>query len=60
MGIEQCRVPSMADAFNVQSEEEDMFGKDWLESYLTNTILDAKYEKIDIADVAEKQKHLES
>ena len=37
-----------------------MFGKDWLESYLTNTILDAKYEKIDIADVAEKQKRLES
>ena len=47
---------AMADAFELQSEEEDMFGKDWLESYLTNTILDTKYKKIDIADIAEKQK----
>ena len=44
----------MSDAFDVQSEEEDLFGKDWLESYLTNTILDTKYKNIDIADVPEK------
>jgi len=34
------------------------FGEDWLDSYLSNTILDAKYEKIDVHQVATDQKHL--
>ncbi len=33
-------------------------GEDCLDSYLTNTILDAKYEKVDVHDVATNQKHL--
>ena len=48
---------AMADAINVQ-EEDEIFGEDWLDSYLTNTILDAKYEKVDVKDVSSQQKHL--
>ena len=40
----------MADAINIQHEEE-LFGKDWVERYLANTIVDAKYEKVDVRDV---------
>ena len=47
----------MANAINVQ-EEDEIFGEDWLDSYLTNTILDAKYEKVDVKDVSSQQKHL--
>ena len=48
---------AMADAINVQ-EEDELFGEDWLDNYLTNTILDAKYEKVDVRDVVKEQKHL--
>ena len=48
---------AMADDINVQ-EEDEIFGEDWLDSYLTNTILDAKYEKVDVKDVSSQQKYL--
>ena len=37
---------------------DELFWEDWLDSYLSNTILDAKYEKVDIRDVTMQQKHL--
>ena len=41
----------MASAYDIQHDDE-LIGKDWLDSYLINTILDAKYEKVDVHDVA--------
>ena len=46
-----------ASAYDIQHDDE-LIGEDWLDSYLTSTILDAKYEKVDIHDVATNQKHL--
>ena len=37
---------AMACAYDIQSDDE-LIGEDWLDSYLTNTILDAKYEKME-------------
>ena len=48
---------AMAAAYDTQLEDE-YIGEDWLDSYLSNTILDAKYEKADVREVAESQKHL--
>ena len=48
---------AMTDSISIQNKEE-LFGKDWLESCLTDTILDAKYEKVDVRDVSSQQKHL--
>ena len=49
---------AMADTINVQ-EEDEFFGEDWLYNYLTSTILDAKYEKVDIKkDISSQQKLL--
>ncbi len=48
---------AMAAAYDIQHDDE-FVGEDWLDSFLTNTILDAKYEKVDVHDVATKQKHL--
>ena len=47
----------MASAYDIQQDDK-LIGEDWLDSYLTNTILDAKYEKVDVHDVASNQKHL--
>ncbi len=47
----------MATAYDIQQDDE-FVGKDWLDSFLTNIILDAKYEKVDVHEVASKQKHL--
>ena len=47
----------MASACDIQHDDE-LIGEDLLDSYLTNTVLDAKYEKIDVHDVATNQKHL--
>ena len=47
----------MADSFFLQ-QEDDMFGQDWLDSYAAERILDAKYEKLDIDGLMEKQNHL--
>ena len=44
-------------AYDIQHDDE-LIGEDWLDSYLTNTNLDAKYEKVDLHDVATNQKHL--
>ena len=48
---------AMADAIEIQNEET-VLGSDWLDCYLTAPILDAKYEQVDIKDVAQKQTHL--
>ena len=48
----------MAMAHDIQSEEEFM-GDDWLDSFAAMTILDAKYEKVDVHEVAIAQKHLQ-
>ena len=47
----------MASAYDIQQDDK-LIGEDWLDSYLTNTILYAKYEKVDVHDVATNQKHL--
>jgi hypothetical protein len=49
---------AMADTFEIQIEEEEIFGEDWLESYMTNTILDAKYDAVSIDQVVKEQSHL--
>ena len=48
---------AMACAYDIQSDDE-LIGEDWLDSYLTNTILDAKYEKVGVHDVSKTQTHL--
>ena len=40
----------MEDMFHIQVEDK-IFGEDWLECFATE-ILDAKYEKTDVAEVA--------
>ncbi len=47
----------MAGAYDVQHDDK-FFGKEWLDSFLTNTILDAKHEKVDLQEVDSQQKHL--
>ena len=47
----------MMETFLVQTEDEE-FGEDWLEAYVANPILDAKYEETSAAEVAAKQTHL--
>ena len=47
----------MMEVFLVQTEDEE-FGEDWLEAYVANPILDAKYEETSAAEVAAKQTHL--
>ena len=44
----------MADALNVQ-EEDELFSEDWLDNSLTDTILDAKYEKVDVNSLTGKR-----
>ena len=39
-------------------QDDVMFGEDWLDSYADERILDAKYEKLDIDGLMEKQDHL--
>ena len=41
----------MADAIEIQHEVVTL-GKDWLDCYIAVPILDAKYEKVNIDDVA--------
>ena len=41
---------AMADSYHIQHKEETL-GEDWLDSYLTNTILDANYEKVYVSVV---------
>ena len=55
--LDNSEYNAMASAYDIQHDDE-LIGEDWLDSYLTNTILDAKYEKVDVHDVATNQKHL--
>ena len=57
-GLEACEFDAMADMFCIQNDEE-LFGEDWLHNYAT-TILDAKYEYVDVRDVIDKLTHLNS
>ena len=47
----------MVDSMNI-SQEDDVFSEDWLDNYAAISILEAKYEKVDIKDVVKEQKHL--
>jgi hypothetical protein len=46
----------MEDMFHIQVKDE-IFGKDWLECFATE-ILDAKYDKTDVAEVVKGLTHL--
>ncbi len=46
----------MEDVFHIQVEDE-IFGEDWLECFATE-ILDAKYDKTDVAEVVKGLTHL--
>ena len=48
---------AMAESIHI-SQKDDVFGENWLNSYADTSILEAKYEKVDIEDVAKQQKHL--
>ena len=44
----------MAEALNVHCEEEQLFGRDWYDpDCFATTILDAKYEKVNVDDVVD-------
>ena len=47
----------MTDAYIMQVEEKD-FGEDWIDSYATTEILDAKYNKADLNKAVRNQTHL--
>jgi len=55
--VDNSKYNAMANAYDIQQDDK-LIGEDWLDIYLTNTILDAKYEKVDVHDVATNQKHL--
>jgi len=45
--LDNSECNAMASAYDIQHDDK-LIGEDWLDSYLTNTILDAKYEKVDV------------
>jgi hypothetical protein len=50
---------AMAEALEVHREEETIFGRDWYDpDCFATAILDAKYEKVNVDDVAEQLTHL--
>ncbi len=49
---------AMEDMFHIQAKDE-IFSEDWLKSFATE-ILDAKYEKTDVAEVMKGLTHLNS
>eukprot|EP00804_Cyclotella_cryptica_P019353 CCRYP_006199-RA/>CCRYP_006199-RA protein AED:0.31 eAED:0.37 QI:0/0/0/1/0/0/4/0/415 len=55
-GLDSKDLDAMEDMFFIQADDE-FFGKDLLSCYATD-ILDAKYEWTDVADVVDKQTHL--
>eukprot|EP00804_Cyclotella_cryptica_P013076 CCRYP_002363-RA/>CCRYP_002363-RA protein AED:0.38 eAED:0.38 QI:0/-1/0/1/-1/1/1/0/217 len=55
-GLDLKDFDAMEDMFFIQAEDE-LFDKDWLSCYATD-ILDAKYEWADVAEVVDKQTHL--
>ena len=59
--LDNSEYNAMASAYDSQHDDKPWWQtnwEDWLDSYLTNTISDAKYEKVDVHDVATNQKHL--
>jgi hypothetical protein len=50
------KIDAMEDMFHIQVKDE-IFGEDWLECFATE-ILDAKYEKTDVAEVIKRLTHL--
>jgi hypothetical protein len=55
-GLDSKEFDAMEDMFHIQVEDE-IFGEDWLECFATE-ILDAKYEKTDVAEVVKGLTHL--
>jgi hypothetical protein len=55
-GLDSKAFDVMEDMFHIQVEDE-IFGEDWLECFATE-ILDAKYEKTDVAEVVKGLTHL--
>ncbi len=55
-GLDSNKFDAMEDMFHIQVKVE-LFGEDWLECFATE-ILDAKYERTDIAEVAKGLTHL--
>ena len=50
---------AMAKALEVHREEEQLFSRDWYDpDCIATTILDAKYEKVNVDDVVEQLTHL--
>jgi hypothetical protein len=56
-GLDSKEFEAMVDMFHIQIEDE-LLVQDWLQSFAT-TILDAKYEWIDIADAVDKLTYLD-
>lgn len=55
-GLDSHEFDAMEDMFHIQVEDE-LLGQDWLQSFAT-TILDAKYEWTEVAEVIDKLTHL--
>jgi hypothetical protein len=55
-GLDSKELDAMEDMFHIQVKDE-IFGEDWLECFATE-ILDAKYEKTDVAEVVKGLTHL--
>jgi len=55
-GLDSKECDAIEDMFHIQVEDK-IFGEDWLECFATE-ILDAKYEKTDVAEVAKGLTHL--
>jgi hypothetical protein len=55
-GLDSKEFDAMEDVFHIQVEDK-IFGEDWLECFATE-ILDAKYEKTDVAEALKGLTHL--
>jgi hypothetical protein len=55
-GLDSKEFDAMEDMFHIQVEDK-IFGEDWLECFTTE-ILDAKYDKTDVAEVVRGLTHL--
>jgi hypothetical protein len=55
-GLDSKEFDAMEDMFHIQVKDE-IFGEDWLECFATK-ILDAKYERIDVAEILKGLTHL--
>ncbi len=55
-GLDLSEFDAMEDMFHIQAKDK-IFGEDWLECFATE-ILNAKYERIDVAGVVKGLTHL--